>query len=95
MEALKTGARMSNWNDDRLDHLDRRVDEGFKRMDQEFKKVDKRLGRIEDRFDRFEDRLERFEDRFDRMQHTLLVAVIGGLFTLLASQVTMLIALFT
>jgi hypothetical protein len=69
MEALQTEAQMSNWNDDRLDHLDRRVDEGFKRMDQEFKKVDKRL--------------ERIEDQFHRLNYTLITGAIGIIIALI------------
>lgn len=30
---------MSNWNDDRLDHLERRVDEGFDRMEERFDRL--------------------------------------------------------
>lgn len=42
---------MSSWNDDKLDHLDRRVDEGFKRMDKEFQRVDQRFEKVDQRFD--------------------------------------------
>jgi predicted nuclease with TOPRIM domain len=80
MEVLETEAQMSNWNDDRLDHLECRVDEGFKRMDKEFEKVDKRF--------------ERIEERFDKLIHTLITGGVAIIVMLLASQVTMLVALF-
>jgi len=46
MEALQTEAQMSNWNDDRLDTLERRVDEGFKRMDERFDRIEDRFHRL-------------------------------------------------
>ncbi|HET7509442.1 MAG TPA: hypothetical protein VFJ65_04255 [Solirubrobacterales bacterium] len=39
MEVLEAEAQMSNWNDDKLDHLDRRVDEGFERMEERFDRL--------------------------------------------------------
>jgi predicted nuclease with TOPRIM domain len=70
VEVLEMEAPMSDWNDERLDHLDRRVDEGFKRMDKEFAKVD-------ERFKQVDKRLERIEDRFDRLNYTLITGAIG------------------
>jgi hypothetical protein len=81
VETLEREAHMNHWSDDKLDHLDRRVDEGFKRMDKEFEKVDKRF--------------ERFEQRFDKLIHTLITGGVAIIVMLLASQVTMLVALFT
>ena len=44
-------SEMSNWNDDRLDELNRRVDDGFMRVDREMKegfaKVDRRFEQVE------------------------------------------------
>jgi hypothetical protein len=43
VKVLETETQMSNWNDDRLDHLEGRVDEGFKRMDGRFDKLNHTL----------------------------------------------------
>lgn len=46
MEALKVSDHVSNWNDDRLDDLNRRVDNGFKETRDGFAKVDERFERF-------------------------------------------------
>jgi archaellum component FlaC len=76
METLEMEAPMSDWNDDRLDHLDRRVDEGFTRMDKQFEKVDKQ-------FEKVDKQLERVADRFDRLNYTLITGAIGIILALI------------
>jgi tetrahydromethanopterin S-methyltransferase subunit G len=47
MEAVMMEGKVSSWNDDRLDQLNRRVDEGFAKVDKRFDRVDKRFERVE------------------------------------------------
>jgi predicted nuclease with TOPRIM domain len=68
METLEMEARMDDWSDDKLDHLDRRVDEGFKRMDKEFEKVNKRFEKVDARVARVEQRLAKTPTR-EEMNH--------------------------
>ena len=43
MQTLEMEKPMDNWNDDRLDELNRRVDEGFTKVDQRFERVEKEM----------------------------------------------------
>ena len=69
MEALETETKMSDWNDSRLNHLERRVDEGFKRMD----------GRFADTPTRKEmnDGFQGVNSRLDKLSYALLAGAIG------------------
>lgn len=55
---------MENWNDDRLDELNRRVDDGFAKVDRRFEKFE---GEVKEGFARVERRFEQMDRRFEQM----------------------------
>jgi predicted nuclease with TOPRIM domain len=86
MEALKTEAQMSNWNDDRLDKRDQEMKEGFTRVEGHITRVEGHIARVEGQVVRVEGQVVRLEDkmdkRFDRLNYILLtgaIAIIGVL----------------
>jgi predicted nuclease with TOPRIM domain len=103
MEALEMERPMTEWNDDRLDELNRRVELcatkeemnlRFDAVDQRFDGMDKRLDRLgdgldrlNDRFDRLNDRFDRLNDRFDRLLQTLIAIAWGFAGTVLAAAI--------
>jgi len=100
---------VSNWNDDRLDELNRRVDEGFAKVDKRFDQVDKRFERVEgemkegfakvDReikegFAELRGEMGYLGERFDRLLHTLVLISWGFAGTLVAALAAVLVAAF-
>jgi hypothetical protein len=67
MEAMMMEGKVSSWNDDRLDELNRRVDNGFAKVDKRFDQVDKRFERVEgeikEGFARIDKRFEQVASR--------------------------------
>jgi predicted nucleic acid-binding Zn-ribbon protein len=71
MEALMQG----DWNEDRLERLERKVDEGFARMDHQFALIDQRFTGIDQRFAGIDQRfahvdlqLKEIDRRIDRLE---------------------------
>jgi DNA anti-recombination protein RmuC len=81
MEAMR-----QDWNDDRIDDLDRKVDEGFRHIDQRFEQVDKRFERVENQLDSMRGEMNA---RFESLEN----GVRGLHRTLVVFSVTMLAAL--
>ena len=88
MEALlEKEGKVENWNDDRLDDLNRRVDTGFKEMREEmregFARIEQKIERlpnreeIDQRFESTEPRIDRVSSRLEHMVWALF-AVGGG-----------------
>lgn len=89
---------VSNWNDDRLDELNRRVDEGFVRVDERFirlegemkegfARVDKRLEQVSSREEigEVKAQLDRLTGRIDRLYALLIVAMVSVAGALIAN----------
>ena len=66
MEAMMMEGKVSSWNDDRLDELNRRVDEGFAKVDKRFDQVDKRFDQVDKRFERVEGEMKEGFAKVDR-----------------------------
>jgi hypothetical protein len=58
MEAEIMGGEVSNWNDDRLDELNRRVESGFTKVDQRFVRLE---GEMKEGFTKVDQRFVRLE----------------------------------
>lgn len=72
--------KVSSWNDDRLDELNRRVDEGFAKVDKRFDQVDKRFERVEGEMKEGFARIDmRFEQVASREQIGEVQAQLGRL----------------
>jgi hypothetical protein len=99
MEALKTGARMSNWNDDRLDELNRRTDSGFAKVDQRFDRVERAMkdgfAKADERFSRIEDALGQTPTRveMDKAIGEIRGALLSLHRTLIAGAIAIVLAL--
>jgi len=79
-------AEMTEWNDGRLDDLDKKVDKIDQKVDRldkkveeqgrtmlkEFGRVDKRLIEIDGRLERFDERFEEFGRRFEGLETGIL-----------------------
>ncbi|HET7510481.1 MAG TPA: hypothetical protein VFJ65_09560 [Solirubrobacterales bacterium] len=98
MEALMMESEVSNWNDDRLDELNRRVDEGFVRVDERFVRLEGEMkegfARVDKRFEQVASRkqigevqaqLGRLTDRIDRLYALLIVAMFSVAGALIAN----------
>jgi hypothetical protein len=74
-------AGMTEWNEDRLDELNKRVDDGFTKVDRRFEQVESKMGQgvAEIKAD-----LRELNGRFDSMQRTLLG--MSALIGLIATQ---------
>lgn len=91
-------SEVSNWNDDRLDELNRRVDEGFVRVDERFVRLEGEMkegfARVDKRFEQVASRkqigevqaqLGRLTDRIDRLYALLIVAMFSVAGALIAN----------
>jgi hypothetical protein len=102
MEAEIMGGEVSNWNDDRLDELNRRVESGFTKVDQRFvrlegemkegfAKVDQRFvrleGEIKEGFAKVDRRFEQMGERFDKLMLTIMAGGLGLFGTVLIGVV--------
>lgn len=56
--------KVSSWNDDRLDALNRRVDDGFAKVDKRFERVE---GEMKEGFARVDKRFEQVDKRFEQV----------------------------
>jgi hypothetical protein len=74
------------WNDERLDHFEKRVDERFDRVDERFELVD-------ERFDRIEADIREMRSDLKQMQRTMVQGVIAICTTMSAGFVAILCAL--
>jgi hypothetical protein len=74
--------KVSNWNDDRLDELNRRVDEGFAKVDKRFEQVASReeMGEVKVQ-------MNRLNDRIDRLMYTMMATGVGMVGTMLVGVV--------
>lgn len=84
-------SEMSNWNDDRLDELNRRMDEGFVRVDERFVRLE---GEMKEGFAELRGEMGHLGERFDRLLHTLVLISWGFAGTLLAALAAVLVAAF-
>ncbi|MGN6815381.1 MAG: hypothetical protein ACTHK3_04770 [Solirubrobacterales bacterium] len=82
MEALMTEGKVSSWNDDGLDELNRRVDEGFAKVDRDMKEG----------FAELRGEMGYLGERFDRLLHTLVLISWGFAGTLVAALAAVLVA---
>jgi archaellum component FlaC len=103
MESLEMERPMTEWNDDRLDELNRRVelcptkaemnlrfdavDQRLDGMDKRLDGMDKRLDGMDKRLDRLGDGLDRLGDRFDRLLHVLVTVSLGFAGTVVAAAI--------
>jgi len=96
-------SEVSNWNDDRLDELNRRVDEGFVRVDERsvrlegemkgsFAKVDREM---KEGFAELRGEMGQLGQRFDRLLNTLVLIAWGLAGTLVAALAAVLVAAWT
>jgi hypothetical protein len=75
MEVLMMENEVSNWNDDRLDELNRRVNEGFIRLDQRFVRLEGEMKEgfakvdreMKEGFARVDKRFEQVDKRFEQV----------------------------
>ena len=63
---MEQEAEMGNWNDDRLDDLNRRMETGFKEMREGFARMDAKFERLPNR-EEIGQRFESTERRIDRV----------------------------
>jgi hypothetical protein len=102
MKALMMEGEVSNWNDDRLDELNRRMDEGFVRVDDQFVRLEGKMNEgfakvdreMNEGFAELRGEMGYLGQRFDRLLHTLVLTSWGVAGTLLAALAAVLVAAF-
>lgn len=93
---------VSNWNDDRLDELNRRMDEGFVRVDERFVRLEGEMKggfatvdrKMNEGFTELRGEMGSLGERFDRLLHTLVLISWGFAGTLAAALAAVLVAAF-
>lgn len=83
MEAVvaERKAEMTEWNEDRLDELNKRVNDGFAQMREEFTGVNQRIDHLGGRIDHLGTRLDALQRILMQIGGGILVALIGLIVT--------------
>jgi len=96
-------SEVSNWNDDRLDELNRRVEEGFVRVDERFVRLEGEMRggftkvdrEMKEGFAELRGEMGYLGERFDRLLNTLVLIAWGLAGTMVAALAAVLVAALT
>jgi hypothetical protein len=103
VEALTRESEVSNWNDDRLDELNRRMGDGFVRVEERFVRLEGEMKggfakvdrEVKEGFAELRGKMGYLGERFDRLLNTLVLIAWSLAGTLVAALAAVFVAAWT
>lgn len=84
-----------NWNDDRIDGLERKVDEGFRHVALRFELVDKRFEEVDKQFEQIHKRLDGLDAGMESLRRMMMTFCVGMAGCFAALFTTLLVIVLT